>query len=118
MQKILISFFLGVLQQDKVTLSLIPERDHSIYIDESNAQLIFTIKGLHEIINIKNNISYNEFKRYLYSGSINETLRSLEGKIETHISNGKVDDNVYKLVRIGKKQPCYNKNSQHKTQVE
>ncbi|VAW62466.1 hypothetical protein MNBD_GAMMA09-3729 [hydrothermal vent metagenome] len=99
MQTFLISFFHGVLQQDNTALSLIPKNDNSIYIDDSNTQLIFTITGLHEIIRTNKNISYKEFKKFLYSGSINEKLNDIGGKIEIHTSNGKIDNNVYKLVK-------------------
>ncbi len=99
MQNILMTFFISILRQDEITVTSIPKNDNLIYIDKRNDQLIFTINGLYELLKNKENISYSEFVKCLYSGTINEKLGNLGGKIEIHISHGKVNLNTYRLVR-------------------
>jgi len=102
MQTRLIYFFQRILQQDSATLSALNGYGEALYFDQENAILVFTLSGLHQLMTQgrEQNMNYAEFKKAVYAGTINEELQRLGGKIEIHCAFGKVDQNVYKLVRM------------------
>ncbi|MBL1274581.1 MAG: hypothetical protein COB30_000675 [Ectothiorhodospiraceae bacterium] len=62
--------------------------------------LIFSLKGLHEFLGVENVIVYTAFRKIIYQSSINEELQGFGGKVELHRSTGKVDESLYKLIKL------------------
>lgn len=102
MQTQLVHFFQHVLQQDSTTLDALSGYGEAIYFDQDNVVLIFTLKGLHRFMTKESEMNYSDFRKCVYAGNINEELQRLGGRIEIHCSQGKIEQNVYKLVSIDK----------------
>ncbi len=106
MQQSIIHFFTQVLQNNKTTLNLISDFQGELYFDKKNSLLIFSLKGLHQLLTTQQTLStsllidYAEFRKLIYQGNINEQLLQLGGKLEIHKSSGKVEANLYKLTRV------------------
>jgi hypothetical protein len=87
------------LHRDQAILDKIAGFDGELDVDGST--LVFSLQGLFEYLNDDDSLSYVMFRKMLYSSRLNEALMACSGRVEVHRSTGKVDQNLYRLVRIG-----------------
>ncbi len=100
LQQTVVSFFTNVLSQDLHTLEEINLfQSEQFSVDSSNA-LVFKLSALHQFLCDIDTVNYAEFKKLIYQSDINEQLSRLGGKIEVYKSTGKIDNNIYKLVKV------------------
>ena len=100
MQQTIISFFRKVLQQDKKTLSLISDFQDEVFFEQDNTVLVFSIKGLHQLLDHEESLNYTEFRKQLYQSNLNEALQEVGGKVDLHQPTQKVDESLYKLIQV------------------
>ena len=100
MQKILVTFFVQILQQNDKLLERVSLFDGDLFYDRDNSILVFKLGGLHQFLQDEISLDYSEFRSLIYKSNINEELQKLGGLIEVHQSSGNVDDNFYRLVRL------------------
>ncbi len=100
MQTRLVRFFQCVLQQDSTTLDALSGYGEALYFDRDNVVLIFSLKGLHQFMTKESEMNYSDFRKCVYASNINEELHRLGGRVEIHCSQGKIEQNVYKLIQL------------------
>ena len=96
----ILKFFKRVLDCDSEILRLINSCQDQVFLEHDSQCLIFSLPALHQIVTLDQQLSYHQFRKMLYQGSLNDDLKSLGGKIELHESNKTVDDSLYKLNQI------------------
>ena len=102
MQQIILIFFQDVLHNDCGVLERIHHFDGSLYIEPSTKTLIFSLAALHNFLFDDQINSFDEFKKVLYQGEFNRRLQAFNGKVTIFCSKGKIDNNLYQLVKISK----------------
>ena len=100
MQQILLAFFQQFLNGQIETLERIRNFNGDIFVDQATGSLVFSLIALHEFLADQHVLSFSEFKRMLYKGEFNRTLRGFGGKVTIYRSNGKIDDNLYQLTSL------------------
>ncbi len=61
--------------------------------------LVFSLRGLQQFLADSVAVSYAEFRQQIYASTINQQLERLGWVIEVHNNRGKVDRNLYRLLR-------------------
>ena len=69
------------------------------FTDQGKSVLFFKLPALHTLLCAEYGPDYKEFRRIIYQGSINAQLQDMGAMIDIHQSTGKVEGNIYKLVR-------------------
>ncbi|WP_455223199.1 hypothetical protein [Kaarinaea lacus] len=101
MQQEIIRFFTQILQNDGKVLERISLFEGSMSFDRESGNLMFKLSDLHELLQENIKVDYPAFRKLIYQSNLNEELNKLGGRIEIHHSAGKVDDNIYRLVKTG-----------------
>lgn len=90
----LLKFFKDVLANKPLP----PLRGGGIYIKEG--QLVFTLEGLFHHLNSEQSMTYPAFRQMLYQSKLNTDLAHSKGRVDICRSTGKVDQNLYCLLRL------------------
>ena len=96
--QITLNLFKNFLKQELNSLLKIADFEGDVFVE--NKTLYFTLRGLFELLNVDGSMSYEVFRRALYNSQLNEELKAYNGHVDVHHSTGKVNDSVYKLVRM------------------
>ncbi len=99
-QQVVLDFFHEFLNGQNETLERVQNFNGDLFIEPVTGDLIFSLMALHEFLASQHLLPFSEFKRMLYQGEFNKTLRGAGGKVVIYRSNGKVDDNLYQLVAL------------------
>lgn len=96
-EKVLAFFrhFLTNEESEKTTLPNSPD----FYVEAPN-RLVFSLPALHAHLYENQEVTYLKFRNSLFRSRLNEQLKHLGGCIELHESTGKVDTNLYLLIKI------------------
>lgn len=99
LEQILISFFKHAAARDK---SLISAIDHEQRFDLTSCRWRFTLPDLYTFLQHREdavrNASYAQFRRAIYSSTINATIKDLGAGIVIDTNRGHTDKSVYAMV--------------------
>ncbi|NQZ23038.1 MAG: hypothetical protein HRT53_13400 [Colwellia sp.] len=97
-------FIVGSLNKSQ-TLQLMvntlkDENDKKAYLYFDGEQLIFSIEGLYQYLNIKDHFTYNQYRRMLYSSELNKELSAHKVKIVNHLTGLTKNAHLFTLVSM------------------
>lgn len=75
------------LGADESEIVAIQDRENKAYLYFDSGQLIFSLEGLYQQFAVENKVTYNQFRRMLYSSSLNQDLSVYHAKITNHLSD-------------------------------
>ncbi|MBT4836594.1 MAG: hypothetical protein HON94_04530 [Methylococcales bacterium] len=96
-------FFQLVLMQDSVLLAQVKDFGRGLKVDVGEALLVFGLEDLHALLvelHYLGHEGYRVFKKQLYQSDLNESLKRLGGEVQVFRSTGKIEQNLYQLVRF------------------
>lgn len=91
-------FFVGVAKRESNTMDLIALSKHQVAFSDS--KLVFTLRGLYDILELSEDQSYTEFRKMLYSSHLNTDLAAHGYRVDLLESTKKVDSSWYQLIPI------------------
>ena len=83
------------------TVNLLQSDDaRKAYLYFDDEQLVFSIEGLYHYLNIAEYLTYNQYRRMLYSSELNKDLSAHQTKIVNHRIDCAENVNIFTLVAI------------------
>lgn len=95
--QVLLTFFQEFLTQELLVIERIRHVNEELFVDAETGALVFSLDSVYKLLFDEQKISFFEFKRTLYQGDFNTSLKALGGEVSVYQSEGKIDDNLYQL---------------------
>ena len=66
----------------------------------AHGRCVFSLQGLYQWVGLESDMSFKEFRSELYQGDLNTCLKAIGYGVEIKESTGKVETNLYQLVKL------------------
>jgi len=96
-----LAFFVSSLSKSNrlqlMANTLNEKNDKKAYLYFDGEQLVFSIEGIYQFLNVENHFTYNQYRRMLYNSELNKALSAQKVKIINYQADLTKEVNLFTL---------------------